>query len=304
MKHPMCPRAWEVEAARDGRLLGEALAKHERHRQTCPGCQREHQLASRLSEVLAGEPVDEVALRRARASLLERAHGRSSVRSRPTWSSWTLAAAVALLVALGFWLRGRAVSTTLQRPTALDVAPADGARWTRRDTETHHRIDLSEGTLELTVTRSAGRRPVVVQVPDGEIEDLGTRFRVVVHDAKTESIVVNEGSVVFRRPALPDVRLSAGERWDAPRVATASPTAAAVPEAVAPMPAPARRSPPPSSAPTAATPPASGEEDVAYLRVVGLLREGRAEEARLEAREYLRRYPDGFRRREMERIGR
>ncbi|MFO0571973.1 MAG: hypothetical protein U0263_40490 [Polyangiaceae bacterium] len=26
MKHPMCPRAWEVEAARDGRLLGEALA--------------------------------------------------------------------------------------------------------------------------------------------------------------------------------------------------------------------------------------------------------------------------------------
>jgi hypothetical protein len=45
-------------------------------------------------------------------------------------------------------------------------------------------------------------------------------------------------------------------------------------------------------------------EDESYLRIVALLREHRPEEARMAAMEYLRRFPDGFRRAEVERLRR
>ena len=61
--------------------------------------------------------------------------------------------------------------------------------------------------------------------------------------------------------------------------------------------------PPAASAKPAAS--SSGlEEDLAYLRVIALVREGRREEARLAAKDYLRRFPQGFRRVEVERIAR
>ena len=44
------------------------------------------------------------------------------------------------------------------------------------------------------------------------------------------------------------------------------------------------------------------EEDLVYLRVLALLRDGRKGEAHLLAEDYLRRFPNGFRRPEIERI--
>jgi hypothetical protein len=46
------------------------------------------------------------------------------------------------------------------------------------------------------------------------------------------------------------------------------------------------------------------EEDAAYLNAIRLLRNGATDEARHAAREYLRRFPDGFRREEMGRLAR
>jgi hypothetical protein len=46
------------------------------------------------------------------------------------------------------------------------------------------------------------------------------------------------------------------------------------------------------------------EEDIAYLQVIALMRDGRREEARLAAKNYLRRFPNGFRRVEVEAIAR
>ena len=45
-------------------------------------------------------------------------------------------------------------------------------------------------------------------------------------------------------------------------------------------------------------------EDAAYLRVIELLRVGDSVQARDAAREYLQRYPDGFRRQELESLAR
>jgi hypothetical protein len=43
-------------------------------------------------------------------------------------------------------------------------------------------------------------------------------------------------------------------------------------------------------------------EDVAYLEILHLLRDSRSTAAREAAREYLRRFPDGFRREEVGRL--
>jgi len=54
-------------------------------------------------------------------------------------------------------------------------------------------------------------------------------------------------------------------------------------------------------------PPASAQnpaEDEIYLRIVALLREHREDEARIAALEYLRRFPGGFRRAEVEQLTR
>jgi hypothetical protein len=56
----------------------------------------------------------------------------------------------------------------------------------------------------------------------------------------------------------------------------------------------------------AVPPPSAGDdgqaEDAVYLHVLALLNEGRDAEARLAAHEYLRRFPHGFRQREVRAI--
>jgi hypothetical protein len=46
----------------------------------------------------------------------------------------------------------------------------------------------------------------------------------------------------------------------------------------------------------------TSDEDGAYLRVLRLLRSGREDEARAAAKDYLRRFPTGFRREEMQQL--
>ncbi|MEA2749895.1 MAG: hypothetical protein QOI41_4038, partial [Myxococcales bacterium] len=139
------------------------------------------------------------------------------------------------------------------------------------------RFDLRDGTLHLRVRRPPGGRRVVVTVPDGEIEDVGTTFDVVVSDRHTERVSVQEGRVVVRLTDRAPVTVESGRAW--------------------------RRSPP-AKAVTATTARLSdGErEDAAYLDVLRLLREGNDTEARTAASRYLHDFPAGFRRTEMERV--
>ena len=84
-----CPRLFEVEAARDGRLAGAELLSFERHMAACPVCLREAQAleapAAALRATSTGER-DELHVRRERTRLLatfdREQIGRASCRER------------------------------------------------------------------------------------------------------------------------------------------------------------------------------------------------------------------------------
>lgn len=197
------------------------------------------------------------------------------------------------------WMQARPAPTL--RPTTTLAAtavlqPAGPAAFARRAHPSGEHVTLSEGTLAF---RTHGASPKLrVRVPDGELEDVGTAFRVTVADGRTTSIEVTEGLVIFHRREGEDIRLPAGSHWLAP--APRRNTEAPIPSAArSPRAAPAVASSPAVSAETA-----ESGEDSAYLHILALLREDRREEARVAAREYLRRYPLGFRRVEVERLTR
>jgi hypothetical protein len=336
MTAAICPRLWEVEAARDGRLERGALATLERHATGCEQCRaRRASLEAVAYGLRAASPMlDEVALRRTRLAMLQRAASllgprRAQLGSRSRPLIFAAVGAVALASAALLSMRVD-LHPAIRHPAQhlLVVAtPIGSAAWRRHSAPDAERIDLDEGSLRVAVHRSPSDPRVVVRVPEGEIEDVGTLFEITVRDGHTAKLSVSRGEVVFRRFGRPDLRLQAGAAWtpvaDAhdplevavttpPRTAahaTAAPsaksslprgktraTAAAVsPERTVPLDQAAETQPPAATPDTAA-------EDAAYLQVLALLREGRTDEARLAAAGYLRKFPAGFRRPEVEKI--
>ncbi|AKU94879.1 hypothetical protein AKJ09_01543 [Labilithrix luteola] len=321
-----------MEAARDGRLTPNEVENFSRHTRSCDDCAREQKFVEDLGRGLRSQqvpPIDQLSLRRLRGHVLEAAdeatlaHGR--VRPHVRWESLARLALVLTFIGIIFAL-------VHERPQATTFVARDlgGARWSAHDDGSSLRVDLLEGLLELRVDRPAGGKRVVLHVPDGEIEDIGTTFRVSVARGRTERIDVDEGKVIARIGSEPAMTLGAGEHWSAPPAA-ASPRATAVPVAALP-PAPtsptANVTPSPSSSPKPierpkpsaemippadrpSLPPTADEaatesanlEDRAYVEVLELLRTGRTAEAREAAKRYVARFPNGFRRKEMERLG-
>lgn len=320
MKSGRCGRSWEAEAARDGRLSGDALAAHRAHVAGCRDCGDEVRALAELARALRDDEAapDEVSLRRLRqatlANAFERSRARPATRSRAAWALFGGAlAATAIAVVL------LADPLGLRDAPSIAVTPGTtGATWTRLRARDAERVELSDGVLSLVVHRRPHDRRVIVRVPDGEIEDYGTAFEVQVKAGRTVRIGVRQGAVEFRRAGLAAVRLSAGMAWQANEAAPATPPSA---RTVAPQPSTAG-TPPPVTATTDAgnaavqpaararlhrataprEPTAEAAEDAAYLRVLALLREGRGEEARVAAAGYLTAFPNGFRRVEMHQI--
>lgn len=322
-----CSRKWEVEAARDGRLHGSALEAHRKHLSSCAECRSEADalrgLAQRFGEVGQG-PVDQLAMRRMRRAILEQAD-RQWAERRPVVRKWRVAALVGLaacVVTLSSlaWLRASRSPGDPQVVVETSAGPA--ARWERSQDSAAERIRLDDGVLSLRVKREPGSRRVVVEVPDGEIEDLGTVFRVEVSHRKTERVTVAEGLVHVLLNDGVNVTLHAGEEWQRAVPPAASAVAAPAVSGSAADPAPpvsvghARRpwrapsvaqpATSQSSAAVAAEPAPAGpdpaREDSAYLRVIALLRAGRQAEARRAAQMYLDEFPSGFRRSEMQQV--
>jgi hypothetical protein len=327
MKAPRCARLWEVEAARDGRLDAAALAASQRHALRCAECARERDWLEGLTRGLrAGAPSqDEVALRRTRQATLERAaalaHSRAEEGLGARWALLALAAGTAIAIVVTavalLWSQERA-----QHAALVVATPGIGAKWSRHSAGNLERIDLNDGALSVRVRRSPHDPRVVVRVPEGEIEDLGTVFKVTVRRGRTVELSVSQGVVVFRRPGQGDLRLSAGTLWtpvEEPRSA-ATPMAGAPPKVASAVPPPeplrsgrararagkkplaAGRAEPDEPAETRPAAEDATAEDGAYLQILALLREGRTDEARLAAVAYLKRFPTGFRRIEVERI--
>ncbi len=242
------------------------------------------------------------ALRRNKEQLFETLD--APVHTARTSAPYAFGMLVATALAGLLWLEGRPAPTAAANAVtrAIDVAqPAGPAAFVRQPSPAGEHIALNEGTLAFR-TRGSGPKLRVV-VPDGELEDVGTEFRVTVAGGRTVSIEVSEGLVLFHRHGAEDVRLPAGATWHALPVAVAAGAQAPASQPVASAASQVPKAMPSASRelPSAAT---DSGEDAAYLRIVALIRESRREEARVASQEYLRRYPNGFRRVEVEQLAR
>lgn len=346
MTAPSCPRLFEVEAMRDGRLTGAERATFERHVTGCAACSREVQTLEALAEPLRAEPedgaiVDEFHVRRERTRLLAAFEQAlvSSKRSPNARRHWLWVASVATIAAGLLILRH-------ERPAAQPghwpraVVRADSrAVWSERTEGDRERIVLERGTLWIQVDHSSGEGRLVIALPDGELEDIGTIFTVSVEDGHTGRVAVKKGHVVLRMHDRPPVAIGPGDTWVPEAVsafASAAPTAEPAPNGLhAPSVGSASALPSPAPAPTlvapdplvdfraamaaldvgdnrqAATafasflekhPRAPRAEDAAYLRVIALQKSGDSDATKEAASDYLRRYPKGFRHSEVERL--
>lgn len=343
-----CPRLFEVEALRDGRLTGVERASFERHLGTCVDCAREADALDTLCRALrerASKPPDELHVRRERTRLLAAFDG-SLVSRESRWrdrrSLFGLGAAAVLLAALlVFWLRG---SSAPALSASRAVVHADSsAVWSRRSEAQRELLVLERGALWIHVAHAPGARPLLVLLPDGELEDTGTTFSVSVAQGRTTHVAVEEGSVILRLRGRAPVAIAAGQSFS-PAALPRPPASQAPTLDVAPSlsssssarPAPATpRAPAVPELPSAAAashdasdhfrtavealhrgesrdaaakfarflerfPGDPRAEDAAYLRVLALRQSGDAGAMQSAARAYLRRYPAGFRRNEVE----
>ncbi|HVY38879.1 MAG TPA: FecR domain-containing protein [Polyangia bacterium] len=301
MTRRTCPRTFEVEAARDGRLGGAARKNLQRHVEGCAACAAESDALDRLAQRARAEADGEDDLRfwRERNRLLAAFDGALLSPKRPApdrrAARWLLAAAA--IAAAVVALRG-ARPFGEPRPRALASIQADGGTaWRRRPgADDREEIALRHGTLWIHVDRAAGERPVRVLLPDGELEDRGTTFTVSADATATTRVIVQEGRVVLRLRGRAPVELGAGERWpsSAPAVARLAGAARAV---SAPLPpdehraAPARvaRSTRPMLEPT---PAAAADPLAAFRAAAAALRAGDNAGAAMAFTRFLTDHPD------------
>jgi hypothetical protein len=347
-----CPRLFEAEAMRDGRLTGAERTSFERHVAMCPACSREVQALETVAESLRASPqdptaADELHTRRARTRLLA-AFDRALLSPRRSWIvghrlPWP-AAVLALVVASLLLPRLRRPAEAPAHASSAVVHADSTAVWAERLVGDRENVVLERGALWIHVDHSSGDGRLLVVLPDGELEDIGTTFTVSADDGHTTRVAVREGHVVLRLTGQAAIALGPGDTWtpDPRRLASASasiePTADPVPTARLDRGEQSTLSPRPSAA---LPPPAASDasvdfraamaaldvgdnhqaaaafarflekhprdahaEDAAYLRVIALQRSGDSAGTKQAALEYLRRYPAGFRHAEVEPVSR
>jgi len=254
------------------------------------------------------------------------------------WRLWP-APLAALVAGLFLFWRLRAPQPLPVHAASVVVRAGSAALWSEQSEGPLDQIRLERESLWLHVDHSsqkAGR--VVVLLPDGELEDKGTTFTVSAEGGRTTRVAVQDGSVVLRLRGQLPVALGPGETWspDPPPVASAGASAALAPlPSVTLSPLTHIASRPSSAEPvTSALAPdpaldfraalatldagdnagaaAAFEnfllkhprdpraEDAAYLRIIAFRRSGAEGSMKQAAQEYLRRFPAGFRRAEVQ----
>lgn len=207
--------------------------------------------------------------------------------------SGAFAAAAALAF---FWRRSDLMITSSAH--WVTVTASDGAVYRRVDNGRNVRVTIHAGIVDFEVGEHTDGRLIIVAVPEGEIEDLGTAFSVRVEDQRTTGLTVLQGSIVFRRVGAGALVLEAGQSCDASKRATVeamtsdagkgtshttdapASTSAVLTAQVFGSTTAKPGAPHPIIAPASAWPSASSgsvadAEDDAFLRVIALGREGR-----------------------------
>lgn len=173
-----------------------------------------------------------------------------------------------------------------------------GVLWSQSVVSDSVEVSLQEGVLRLQISKESPRQRVVVKVPDGEIEDLGTTFSVTVKDGKTTQLVVDQGAIVFKRPGQTLIALAEGQTWPSSEVKK---TNGADSRVSANSAGPLSQGPGISNTSAGAVYDKKAE-DALYLRIVQHSKQGDMTKAKQLADEYLFRFPNGFRRREVESV--
>lgn len=219
----ICAQAWQAEAVEDGRLSGAERESFERHAATCEDCRRERLVLAELRARAGGLPLSEPApleRRRQRQLLLRRASELGQRSGEPFRRGPVLALAL-LAAGVGLFVLSRSADAP-RPPVATVAAPAptyrlsatSSTRWRIVDAGAALRLRLDIGDVELQVDElSAGQR-FVLELPDGEIEVVGTRFRAVASALGTEQVRVSEGRVALRLARRAPLSLAAGESWE------------------------------------------------------------------------------------------
>lgn len=347
MSDGQCPRMFEAEALRDGRLDGAGRASFERHLAGCRACAHEVEALDALADALRASssgPADQLHARRERTRLLA-AFDRELVTAEHAPSNrrgllWSAAAVLLACACLVVWrVRGGGAGRAVQPPHAI-IHAGSATAWSDRMQKNREVVVLERGALWIHVEHRPGTRRLLVVLPDGELEDTGTTFSISADAGHTTRVAVREGSVVLRLRGQPAVALGPGDVWTPSPPTSASARASAAPSppskaTPAPSAVPAREAAPTASGASAADPSAGfrkataaldrGDDrqaaagfasfieahprdpqaqDAAYLRVIALQRAGDRAAMRAAALDYLRRYPDGFRREEVEKLSR
>jgi ferric-dicitrate binding protein FerR (iron transport regulator) len=174
------------------------------------------------------------AMRRLRREVLERAAGRAA--TPPLGRARGAAFARALVALTTFALVGLGLSSLWQRglaPSGVRVAISPTSRFSEEEARDRRIVRIVEGTFDFDVRPSADGRRLLVIVPDGEIEDIGTKFRVVVEAGRTVEVSVSEGEVEVRRERRAPERLVAGMTFR-PRPEPSSAVSPSVPASTPP----------------------------------------------------------------------
>jgi hypothetical protein len=338
MTSARCPRLFEVEALRDGRLGGAEQKTFERHLVTCAACAREAAALDKLAGAARADArsagvANELHVLRERTRLLAgfdrvlvSPRRRAGARRVLLLPSAALVAVAALMVV---WF-GRPASSV--RPGRADVRADSTTVWSRRVAiGNREEIALQRGLLWIRVDHSSGHRGLLVSLPDGELEDVGTTFTVSADGGRTTRVAVEEGRVSLWLRGRPAVDIGPGGVWlptappppvvgptsPVPPLPTSRPTHARHPSAVPTAPDPlvefraameALRAGDGRQAAAAFTrflvehPRDPMAEDAAYLRIIALQRAGASADVKRAAEEYLQRFPTGFRRAEVEKL--
>jgi hypothetical protein len=75
-------------------------------------------------------------------------------------------------------------------------------------------VEVTWGSYEISVKRGLFDRPVVLRLPDGEVDDLGTVFRVNVALGRTARIAVYQGAVMMRLRSGMELLLIENTAWE------------------------------------------------------------------------------------------
>jgi anti-sigma factor RsiW len=230
-----CPRAFEAEALRDGRLVGAERLSYERHVHSCAHCSREVAALDALRDLLCNSgsetDADELHVRRERTRLLAAFDAKLAPPERRSpargWLVGTAAASLLVLTLFGYF-GARSVAPGDTRGAI--VVHADGAAsWSRRSDGAVETLLLEQGALSILVDHALDHRRLLVVLPDGELEDIGTRFTVSADAGRTTRVRVESGSVVLRIRGQAPRSLSAGDTWDPSQLTSAAPCASCEP---------------------------------------------------------------------------